>query len=90
MWLASSYDCVMVSDVISVSAAKMSAGGGSGSVSALQPGAQSHLMRKVYGPDFLGQLGGKSTNSFALVVFLCFANHSQAWKCSCFFCKTDD
>ena len=40
-------------------------------------------MRKVYGPDFLGQLGGKSTNSFALVVFLCFANHSQVGKCCC-------
>ena len=78
MWLASSYDCVMVSDVLSVSAAKMSAVGGAGNgVGGLQPGAQSHVMRKVYGPDFLGQLGSKSSNSFALVVFLCFANHSQ-------------
>ena len=65
MWLASSYDCVMVSDVLSVSAAKMNAAGnpGLGTGLGLQPGAQTHVMRKVQGPDFLGNIsaGGNFT-----------------------------
>lgn len=71
MWLASTYDCVMVVDVINM------AGGGEGSMSGnasvqktlLHQGAQSHILRKVSDPQRKG--------SFALAVFLCFAQHSQ-------------
>lgn len=92
MWLASTGDCVMVSDALSTSVAMSSVNSGSGAAHAggsggsLQQGAQSHMMRKVYGANSLSRMNGPSFgakggsgsgSNFALAIFLCFSQHSQ-------------
>eukprot|EP00095_Tigriopus_kingsejongensis_P000570 snap_masked-scaffold372_size192401-processed-gene-0.15 protein:Tk00570 transcript:snap_masked-scaffold372_size192401-processed-gene-0.15-mRNA-1 annotation:"nuclear pore complex protein nup160-like protein" len=59
MWSSSTFDCVMVEDVLSYSAADPSQ---------VQPGSQTHLMRKVV---------DVTSKRFALALFLCFSQHCQ-------------
>lgn len=89
MWLASTQDCVMASDILAVSSVATScAGGGSPARSTsrakssaditvpLQQGAQCHLMKKVH-DNRAPCRGSSSCNEFAIAVFLCFSQHSQ-------------
>ena len=69
MWLASSSDCVMVSDVLMSTTANTTSSAKVDGRIPLHQGAQSHLLRKVSDP--------KTKGNFALAVFLCFAQHSQ-------------
>ena len=69
MWLASSSDCVMVSDVLMSTTANTTGSAKIDGRIPLHQGAQSHMLRKVSDP--------KTKGNFALAVFLCFAQHSQ-------------
>ena len=69
MWLASSSDCVMVSDVLMSTTANTTSSAKVDGRIPLHQGAQSHMLRKVPDP--------RNKGNFALAVFLCFAQHSQ-------------
>ena len=69
MWLASSGDCVMVSDVLMSTTATTTRSAKVDGRIPLQQGAQSHMLRKVSDP--------KTQGNFHIAVFLCFAQHSQ-------------
>ena len=66
MWSATTFDCVMVEDVLAFTGGTARNGGRGGS---LVQGPQSHAMRKL--------LLDESGKKFAVAMFLCFSQHSQ-------------
>ena len=68
MWSATTFDCVMVEDVLAFTGTARNGGGGGRGTSLVQ-GPQSHAMRKLLLDD--------SGKKFAVAMFLCFSQHSQ-------------
>ena len=69
MWSATTFDCVMVEDVLAFTGTASRNGGRSGAGFGLVQGPQSHSMRKL--------LLDESGKKFAVAMFLCFSQHSQ-------------
>ena len=67
MWSATTFDCVMVEDVLAYTGTARNSGGKGAPLT--KQGPQSHAMRKV----LLDEAGKK----FAVAMFLCFSQHSQ-------------